>query len=181
MQAKLRLLDADERRGPRVTENGEQAEIAEGAIGQPRGGYRDVAFLEKYLDGAACDGQSVVIYAFVEFAQCFQQPTLRLGVEFQAIQNQSEVRSILCQKIVGEIRFLRQTGGRQPTERPFPEKTDSLELFCCVGQLRKVGSSDLREDRLVGANILCPHSYLFVRRSQVHEIHMCHLSVSTEV
>ena len=79
MQAQFRLLDAHERRRVVVTQDGQQTQIPQGAVGQSRGRHGDAVFLQEHLDGAPLHDHVEVRQPVVELAGRFQKALLDRG------------------------------------------------------------------------------------------------------
>ncbi len=61
VQTKFRLLDSDQRRRLRIAQNGEQAQIAQRAIGKTRGRDAEIALGEEDLYRSALDAEVKIV------------------------------------------------------------------------------------------------------------------------
>ena len=99
-----------------MAKNRQQAQKAQCAIGQSRCRNRDIVFLGKDLNRPTLKADIQIGYAFVELAHGFQNPRFDLWLSPQPIQYQPQVPSILTEKIIGHIGWLRQARRRVATK-----------------------------------------------------------------
>ena len=88
---KFRFLDANEGRRVRVAENDQQAEVAEGSIGQTRRGTATFPSCRKTWTVSVLDVDVEIGYAFVQVPQGLEKPLFDLVVPHQPVQHQSQV------------------------------------------------------------------------------------------
>ena len=117
MEAEFGLFKADQRRRLGIAEDGEQAEIAQGAVRETRGGDTEVSFGEEDLNRATLHGYVEVVNTVVKILQSVQYGSFGdRKSSSEPIQKQTKIREILLQDVIPHIRLLGLPENGVPTK-----------------------------------------------------------------
>src|SRR6185437_6293016 len=126
MQPEFRLLDAYQRWRIGVAKDGQQAEIAQRAVGQAGRRNGDPAFVQEDLDRATLDLNVVILDVVVQCLECRKHTCLDRRVTPQSVEYQAEIACVRLQGVIPQIGLLRQSRRGIAAKAPL-----AIELNLC--------------------------------------------------